>query len=63
ELYYSLKSDFRLGIGREGRIILLSVSIGAYYFHQYLLFYGLGILALVSFYDITGLVKQLSREV
>ncbi|MFB6191511.1 MAG: hypothetical protein ABEJ64_03715 [Candidatus Nanohaloarchaea archaeon] len=62
EAMQELKQSFSPDIGREGRIIVLALSLAVSGFNSWVLFYGLLFIAVLAVYDSLRLIHRLSRE-
>lgn len=63
EVEQELRESFTADIGRQGRVIVLAVSLAAHSINTWYLFYGIFFIALLAIYDSMGLIHRLWREV
>lgn len=63
EMIQKLKLTYTRFFNREKRMIVLAVSIGGYSFNNYLLFYGILIIALISVYSSLRTLYGLTDQV
>lgn len=58
-----LKTSFTKDVGRTGRIVVLGLSLMAFSFNTYYLFYGLAFVALLAVYDSARLIHHIRKEI